>query len=95
MVLFLLQCLSVSAYVDSPVPSMTVVPSPSITRLMHVTGSEDNTVRIWRASGECLQTIEHPGNIWAVEFLPNQDVVTACSDAVARIWSAAPERQVG
>lgn len=23
--------------------------------------SEDNTVRLWRADGTCIQTIEHPG----------------------------------
>ncbi|GLC42085.1 hypothetical protein PLESTB_001066500 [Pleodorina starrii] len=50
-------------------------------------GSEDNTVRIWRPSGECLQVLEHPGNIWAVDFTPRGDLVTGCSDAVARMWT--------
>lgn len=57
-------------------------------------GSEDNTVRLWRASGECLQTIEHPGCVWDVTFLDNGDVVSACSDAVARVWTTAADRQV-
>jgi WD40 repeat protein len=57
-------------------------------------GSEDNTVRLWDASGSCLATIEHPGCVWAVAFTPAGDLVSGCSDAVARIWSAAAERQV-
>ncbi|KAL4433027.1 hypothetical protein ABPG77_006454 [Micractinium sp. CCAP 211/92] len=56
-------------------------------------GSEDNTARLWHADGSCLQTIEHPSNLWAVGFLPNGDLVTACSDHVARIWTSAAERQ--
>ncbi|KAG2485913.1 hypothetical protein HYH03_015357 [Edaphochlamys debaryana] len=72
-------------------------------------GSEDNTARLWRASGECLQVIEHPGNIWALDFLPPSpsapsgasgsagaggggDLLTGCSDAVARLWTPAPDR---
>ncbi|GIL66282.1 hypothetical protein Vafri_19894 [Volvox africanus] len=54
-------------------------------------GSEDNTVRIWRPSGECVQVLEHPGNIWAVDFTPRGDLVTGCSDAVARVWTVRPE----
>ncbi|GIL93050.1 hypothetical protein Vretifemale_20531 [Volvox reticuliferus] len=54
-------------------------------------GSEDNTVRLWRPSGECVQVLEHPGNIWAVDFTPLGDLVTGCSDAVARVWTARPE----
>ena len=50
-------------------------------------GSEDNSVRIWNLSGECVQVIQHPGCVWAVSFLPNGDLVTACSDGVGRIWS--------
>ena len=40
-----------------------------------------------------MQTIEHPGNLWDVAFLPGGDVVSACSDHVARVWSADPSRQ--
>ncbi len=28
---------------------------------MIATASEDNTVKLWQADGQCLQTIEHPG----------------------------------
>lgn len=56
-------------------------------------GSEDNTARVWRPSGECLQVIPHPGNIWAVTFMPAcGDLLTACSDAVARAWTQVPAR---
>lgn len=37
--------------------------------------------------GVCIQSIEHPGCVWDVAFLPNGDLVTACSDGVARVWT--------
>lgn len=41
-----------------------------------------------------FQVIEHPGNIWAVDFAsPSGDLVTGCSDAVARTWSHSAERR--
>jgi hypothetical protein len=50
---------------------------------------------VWRAeTGECLQSIEHPGCVWDVAWLPSGDLATACSDASARLWSSAQERQV-
>ena len=54
-----------------------------------VTGSEDNTARLWRASdGACLQTIAHPGCVWSVgAFAECGDVVTCCADGVARVWT--------
>ncbi|PRW44412.1 phospholipase A-2-activating [Chlorella sorokiniana] len=55
-------------------------------------GSEDNTAKLWHADGTCLQTLEHPSNLWGVAFLPNGDLVTACSDHVARIWTQAADR---
>jgi phospholipase A-2-activating protein len=51
-------------------------------------------VRLWDAGGSCLAAIEHPGCVWAVAFTPAGDLVTGCSDAVGRVWSAAAERQV-
>lgn len=58
-----------------------------------VSGSEDNTARFWDIDGSCLQAIEHPGNIWDVAFLENGDVVTGCSDGVARVWTASAQRK--
>jgi WD40 repeat protein len=44
------------------------------------------------ADGTCIQTIEHPGCIWDVKFLENGDIVTACSDGTARIWTTDTSR---
>ncbi|KAK8918831.1 hypothetical protein KSP39_PZI021290 [Platanthera zijinensis] len=49
-------------------------------------GSEDCSLKIWR-DGVCVQSIEHPGCVWDAKFLENGDVVTACSDGAARIWT--------
>lgn len=42
---------------------------------------------IFFVGGVCVQSIEHPGCVWDVAFLPNGDLVTACSDGVARVWT--------
>ena len=34
-----------------------------------------------------------PGNVWAVAFLPNGDLVTATSDHIARVWTTDEARQ--
>lgn len=39
-----------------------------------------------------MQSIEHPGCVWDVKFLPNGDLVTACSDGVARVWTLDPKQ---
>ena len=54
---------------------------------MIASASEDNTVRLWQPDGNCLQVIEHPGCVWDVAFLPGGDLVTACSDYAARVWT--------
>lgn len=51
-----------------------------------VSGSEDCSAKIWK-DGVCIQSIEHPGCVWDAKFLENGDVMTACSDGVARIWT--------
>ncbi|XP_065856759.1 uncharacterized protein [Euphorbia lathyris] len=56
-----------------------------------VSGSEDCSAKIWK-DGVCVQTLEHPGCVWDAKFLQNGDVVTACSDGVARIWTSDPGR---
>lgn len=56
-------------------------------------GSEDNTMRLWNAAGECLQTVAHPGAVWSLAFLQCGDLVSACSDACAYVWSSDPARQ--
>lgn len=49
-------------------------------------GSEDCFVKIWR-NGLCYQSIQHPGCVWDIKFLPNGDLITACSDGIVRIWT--------
>jgi hypothetical protein len=59
-------------------------------------GSEDSSAKVWRAeTGECLQSIEHPGCVWDVAFLRSGDLATGCSDANVRVWTTADERKVG
>ncbi|VFQ67870.1 unnamed protein product [Cuscuta campestris] len=56
-----------------------------------VSGSEDCFAKIWK-NGVCVQSIQHPGCVWDVKFLENGDIVTACSDRIARIWTLHPDR---
>lgn len=58
---------------------------------LFVSGSEDCSAKIWK-DGVCVQSIEHPGCVWDAKFLENGDIVTACSDGVARIWTTHPDR---
>ncbi|CAG9460711.1 unnamed protein product [Pedinophyceae sp. YPF-701] len=57
------------------------------------TASEDNTCKVWRADGTCVQTIEHPGCVWDAAFLPNGDLATACSNGNTYLWSTDPSRR--
>uniref|UniRef100_A0A0D6QXS4 Phospholipase A-2-activating protein n=1 Tax=Araucaria cunninghamii TaxID=56994 RepID=A0A0D6QXS4_ARACU len=57
-------------------------------------GSEDRFAKLWRDAA-CFQSIEHPGCVWDVKFLPNGDLVTACSDGVIRMWTTDHERMAG
>lgn len=56
-----------------------------------VSGSEDCFAKIWK-NGVCVQSIQHPGCVWDVKFLENGDIVTACSDGIARIWTLHQDR---
>uniref|UniRef100_A0A0D3BC23 Phospholipase A-2-activating protein n=1 Tax=Brassica oleracea var. oleracea TaxID=109376 RepID=A0A0D3BC23_BRAOL len=51
-----------------------------------VSGSEDRHAKIWK-DGVCVQSLEHPGCVWDAKFLESGDIVTACSDGVARVWT--------
>jgi len=50
----------------------------------------------WRSF--CCYYVEpidrHPSAacVWDVAFLPNGDLVTACADYAARVWTASPDR---
>lgn len=57
-----------------------------------VTCGEDATVRLWAPDGSPRQTVRHPAAVRAVLVLPSGDIVTACSDRVARVFTADPAR---
>jgi hypothetical protein len=45
-------------------------------------------VRVWSADGQTLvDTLQHPAPVRAVKILPNGDIITACADKVARIFT--------
>lgn len=58
-----------------------------------VTGGEDNAVRVVEADltaitqPACIQTLMHPGTVWSACLCPGGDLVTACSDGVARVFT--------
>ncbi|MDJ0782266.1 MAG: WD40 repeat domain-containing protein, partial [Desulfosarcinaceae bacterium] len=57
-----------------------------------VSGSEDNTVRLWdAATGEALQELKgHTGYVWSVSFSPDGQIIASGSaDKTMRIWDAA------
>lgn len=60
---------------------------------MFVSGGEDNAVRVVEAdmgsggSFGCVQTIMHPGSVWSVALCPGGDIVSGCSDGVARVFT--------
>jgi phospholipase A-2-activating protein len=62
---------------------------------LFATGGEDNAARIVHAdvasgSLSCVQTIMHPGVVWSVALAANSDVITGCSDGVARVFTRDP-----
>ena len=68
---------------EALVYSVAVHPSGQVI----ASGSEDNTARLWNLQGKCLQVISHPGCVWATCFLSNGDLITACADGTARVWT--------
>lgn len=58
-----------------------------------MTGSEDNTIKIWK-NGQNVQTIRFPKSIWEVAELNNGDIAVATTDAVCRVFSRS-EKRVG
>jgi len=61
------------------------------------TVGEDNNLRILKFHEDtgqfsCIQTVPHPGTVWSVAVTPDSDVLTACSDGVARLFTRDPAR---
>ncbi|WP_088889039.1 NB-ARC domain-containing protein [Leptolyngbya ohadii] len=53
------------------------------------TGSDDQTVKLWRvSSGELLQTFQgHSSRVWSVAFSPNGELLaTGSDDQTVRLW---------
>ena len=76
-----------------PVRSVAVTPDGS--RI--VTGSEDNTARIWDAASgrELAQLTGHEGGVRSVAVTPDGSrIVTGSEDSTVRIWDAASGREL-
>ena len=56
-----------------------------------VTGSEDNTVKIWK-DGAFVDSVSHPGSIWSLTVNGMGDVITACEDKEVRVFTRSPTR---
>jgi phospholipase A-2-activating protein len=72
--------------------SVAGMPTGDESLWVFATGGEDNALRIVLAdvakgSFSCVQTIIHPGVVWSVALADNGDVITGCSDGVARVFT--------
>ena len=66
---------------------LSVAYSPDGTRI--ISGSEDNTIKIWDANtGECLKTLEgHSGWVRSVAFSPDgTKIISGSFDDTIKIW---------
>jgi len=66
-------------------------------RRLIVTGSADNTAKVWdAASGKLLRTLSgHGGPVLSVSFSPDgRFIVTGSSDGTAKVWDAASGRLI-
>lgn len=52
-----------------------------------LTGSFDQTARLWNIRGENLQTFRgHPGPVWSVSFSPGHQLMLTGTEKMAKIW---------
>lgn len=66
--------------------------SDDVDNWIFVSGGEDNNARVFAIDSggqtmSCLQTIAHPGVVWAVAFTSQGDILSGCSDGMARIFT--------
>lgn len=64
-------------------------------------GGEDNALRVSGVTIESdgrtlqlqtVQTVTHPGSVWSVALADSGDLITGCSDGVARVFTRDPSR---
>ncbi|HNY02027.1 MAG TPA: hypothetical protein PKG48_05545 [Bacteroidales bacterium] len=64
-----------------------MVAAVSADRRFVLTGSYDNTARLWDLSGHEILKLAHTHPVKSVEFSPDdQYILTSCNDGAARIW---------
>jgi len=52
-----------------------------------LTGSNDNTAKLWDLSGKAIQTLEHEDAVWGMAFSPNgKFILTGSHDNTAKLW---------
>jgi len=56
-------------------------------RAVLATGGDDGSVKVWTIALEQVQSIQHPMEVFAVAFAANGDLLTACGDERARLWT--------
>jgi WD40 repeat protein len=55
-----------------------------------VSGSHDNTVKVWdAATGQEMLTLERQMSVFSVAFSPDgQRIVSGCGDGTVKVWDA-------
>ena len=75
-------CLGTFAGHSAEVSSVAVLGPDRI-----VSGSWDNTVKIWNTDGECLKTLEgHSGYVYSVAILGPDRIVSGSVDNSVQLW---------
>ncbi|MDJ0581918.1 caspase family protein [Crocosphaera sp.] len=53
-----------------------------------VSGSQDQTVKVWSPQGKLLHTLEgHQGQVWTVAMTPEGNIVSGSQDQTVKVWS--------
>ncbi|MEM7555915.1 MAG: NB-ARC domain-containing protein [Cyanobacteria bacterium P01_A01_bin.84] len=65
------------------------IPDSNIPASLLVSGSDDNTIKLWNHQGECLQTLQgHKDWVYAVAFSPEGEILASGSrDRTIKLWN--------